>query len=304
MEKINIAKILKDCPTGMKLNCTMYEDVEFDFIDDTPEVVYPIHCLIKTNVGYESLLLTSDGCINRHSNAKCVIFPKNKNSWKEFRRPFKDGDIVYIVTKHNNEFIAIFKDDQNVYLETYIDVAIVTSRYSLDSTFDIDNIKKQRLATEKEKQKLFKVIKEQGYKWNENTKTLEELIELKFKVGNKVVQKNSKKEIKVINSILDNGYNLFGGGEILFSEQDNWELVNNKFDISTLVPFESKVLARDYLNKIWRPAIWGFYNNRFTDYPYFTVGGTMYKMVIPYEGNEHLMGTTNDCKDYYKTWKE
>ena len=30
--------------------------------------------------------------------------------------------------------------------------------------------------------------------------------------------------------------------------------------------------------------------------------GTYYNQCIPYEGNEHLLGTTNDCDDFYKTW--
>ena len=32
MEKINIAELLKDCPSGMELDCTMYEDVYFDYV--------------------------------------------------------------------------------------------------------------------------------------------------------------------------------------------------------------------------------------------------------------------------------
>lgn len=28
--KINIVELLKDCPQGMELDCTMYEDVYFD----------------------------------------------------------------------------------------------------------------------------------------------------------------------------------------------------------------------------------------------------------------------------------
>jgi hypothetical protein len=27
MEKINVAELLKDCPKGMELDCTMYENV-------------------------------------------------------------------------------------------------------------------------------------------------------------------------------------------------------------------------------------------------------------------------------------
>lgn len=31
---------------------------------------------------------------------------------------------------------------------------------------------------------------------------------------------------------------------------------------------------------------------------------TITKQCIPYKGNEHLLGTTNDCNDFYKTWEE
>lgn len=40
-----------------------------------------------------------------------------------------------------------------------------------------------------------------------------------------------------------------------------------------------------------------------------SIGGYNWKLLsyfqqcIPYEGNEHLLGTTDDCDDYYKTWK-
>ena len=32
MEKINIAELLKDCPKGMELDCTMLDDVTFEGI--------------------------------------------------------------------------------------------------------------------------------------------------------------------------------------------------------------------------------------------------------------------------------
>lgn len=30
------------------------------------------------------------------------------------------------------------------------------------------------------------------------------------------------------------------------------------------------------------------------------MGYNKYKQCIPYEGNEHLLGTTDGCDDYYK----
>ena len=32
------------------------------------------------------------------------------------------------------------------------------------------------------------------------------------------------------------------------------------------------------------------------------IRGAKWKQCIPYKGNEHLSGTTNDCDDFYKTW--
>ena len=37
---------------------------------------------------------------------------------------------------------------------------------------------------------------------------------------------------------------------------------------------------------------------------YGVVGGICWAQCIPYEGNEHLLGKTDDCDEYYKTWEE
>lgn len=93
------------------------------------------------------------------------------------------------------------------------------------------------------------------------------------------------------------------GKSISIEEQDNYELVPDKFDISTLEPFESRVLGRDFNAQIWKPAIWSCYDNTVTHHPYVTVGGCSFNYLIPYKGNEHLLGTTKDCNNYYKTWE-
>lgn len=88
----------------------------------------------------------------------------------------------------------------------------------------------------------------------------------------------------------------------LESEQDEYELVPNKFNITNLKPFESKVLIRDTKSQKWSPAIWGFYDSDAKDYKYKLVG-VISRYCIPYEGNEHLLGKTNDCDEHFKTWK-
>ena len=45
MENIDIAELLKDCPQGMELDCTVFEGLEFDAIVDNEYL--PIRCRIK-----------------------------------------------------------------------------------------------------------------------------------------------------------------------------------------------------------------------------------------------------------------
>ena len=83
----------------------------------------------------------------------------------------------------------------------------------------------------------------------------------KFKVGDRIRHKTLNKNcIYEISKVYDDCYGLVGLTWTLYmNRQDDYELVPNKFDISTLVPFESKVLVRAYTNTSWRPAIFGFY---------------------------------------------
>ena len=46
-QKINLVELLKDCPKGMELNCTMFEGFEFDSIVDND--YFPIRCRVKTS---------------------------------------------------------------------------------------------------------------------------------------------------------------------------------------------------------------------------------------------------------------
>lgn len=162
-----------------------------------------------------------------------------------------------------------------------------------------------RFATEDEKTKLFNAIKENGYQWNDETKTLEKLIKPKFKVGDivKTIYKPYKYEIKEITDThytLEEVVNKFLYTEPIIDDK-NWELVPNKFDITTLKPFDSKVLVRHNKDSKWCASFFSHIDNAFHShcYKFVTVAGKSYPYCIPYEGNEHLHNTTNPCSDYY-----
>ena len=363
MEKINIAEILKDCPSGMELDCTMYEGVKFMEVDTESNTIILL-------VGNKFIRrLNKYGQDDNVELAKCVIFPKGKTTWEGFVPPckFKDGDIVVTKTSHNFIFYSIYKDVENGKVLTYVDYHIDSNRLlfnndTLTSLCFIDEIVEQRLATEEEKQKLFDVIKENGYKWNAETKTLEKLIKPKFKVGDRIVKKGSACVPLIITGVSDDCYysNTENSvGVLSVADQDDWELVKdninpkfkvgdrikkkgvddvyaleiaavtptiytlkncdgflyvestdkeyelvpNKFDINTLKPFD-KVLVRHNKDNKWCGSLISHIDSNYHSYcyKYVTVAGKSYPMCIPYEGNERLRGTTDDCDEFYKTW--
>ena len=292
MEKINIAEILKDCPKGMELDCTMYEDVCFDYVGE----LNIIHCYVQHETHKTSITLNQHGTPNSDIKSKCVIFPKGKTTWEGFQRPFKDGDIVAFDTEKGAQ-LFIFKK----YIHNNDHAKCVKCYMMLDCGGEIDfesyGYYVERLATEEEKEKLFDAIKANGYKWNPETKTLEKLIEPIFKVRNKVREKGDKAVAFTITDIDDSCY--YCGEYVICNicEQDEWELVPDKFDITTLKPFD-KVLVRDDNEQCWSCELFDSYR-RDMNYQFNGIAAC-YKQCIPYEENKHFLGTTNDCDEYYK----
>lgn len=238
MEKLNIAEILKDCPKGMELDCTMYDSVQLKavMIGD----IYPIK--IQTPEGIISL--TKNGCYSINPHCKCVIFPKGKTTWEGFQRPFKDGDVIV-------------SDKGDIHLLRTLDSSYCAFRVNWLNKLDrfiTTGVHVVRFATEEEKQKLFDAIKAGGYKWNAETKTLEKL----------------EKE---------------------------------KFDITTLKPFD-KVLVRDTNGQVWTADLFSHVLDSIPRLPItFVCVARCPNQCIPYESNEHLLGTTINCDHYYKTWE-
>lgn len=294
--KINIAELLKDCPSGMELDCTMFDNVTFLKIDESN-----IYLLREDG---EVVWLTQYGQYINEKFAKCVIFPKGKTTWVGFVPPckFKDGDVV---ATNNGDWIGITTGGKiNTFIPTY---CVIINSDKFEAYLDEkETWQFHRSATEEEKQKLFQAIKDNGYKWNAETKTLEKLVEPRFKVGNTIQDENGYK-VKITEVNIEDecyGYESIIAkriGGIAFSEQDNWKLVPNKFDINTLIPFGSRVLVRCSMDGIWKPAVFGF-RNGYNNNAFYIVGGSCWSQCIPYLNNEHLCGTTNDCDEFYKTW--
>ena len=131
----------------------------------------------------------------------------------------------------------------------------------------------------------------------------------KFNVGDKIVKKDIPTECWYVQGVdtncnSDYFYYIVAKGKIAnlhFKDQDEWELVPNKFDISTLKAYD-KVLVRDTNEQVWVADLFSHVLDRPLGGYTFACVGHYPNQCIPYLGNEHLLGTCDDCGEYYKNW--
>ena len=75
-----------------------------------------------------------------------------------------------------------------------------------------------------------------------------------------------------------------------------------KFDVHTLQPFD-RVLVRDGILSEWTCTLFSHIIND-VPFPIYCSGG-YFRYCIPYnEDTKHLVGTREDCPDYYKWWEK
>ena len=75
-----------------------------------------------------------------------------------------------------------------------------------------------------------------------------------------------------------------------------------KFDPKTLEPYD-RVLVRDSTSRCWKIDFYGYNTNPYVGLINCASGSKPY--CVPYnEETKHLLGTTNDCPDYYKWWEK
>ena len=295
--KINIAEILKDCPQGMELYSPIFGKVYLDKVRRYLAIIVTTDR--KQGDSKEEFLY--DGRYGM--NGECMLFPsKGKTTWEGFVPPcqFKNGDIV--TWKDRGSLVAfIYKERKDVAVVKH-HFALYTGSLGIVTTGEISLVESEIVfATEKEKQKLFDAIKANGYKWNAETKTLEKLP--KFKVGNKIKYKDTILtiiDVQANNYIVEDEPDNFG--ILMFSQQDKWELMSNKFDINTLKPFD-KVLVRDTKEQVWVADLFSHMVKRPLGGYTFACVGHYPNQCIPYKDNEHLLGTNNEPDSFYKIWE-
>ena len=324
---INIAEILRDMPKGTKLYSPIFGDVKFKVIDE--DYNYPI--VVNTILsGYtaEKRFTEKGLCYSGYTDAEPMLFPsKEMRDWNKFA--WKKGDVLVNQDRDahtifeeftDNTYTAFtgkyyyLKNDKNKFHCTVYDDA-ATDRFTLE--------------TEGAAQAYINAIEEE-YCGKLNLKTLKIEKQPKFKDGDIVIYKddviilvkeiNSSKEVyfhaymrqgKVYLQEAENihyGYKanikrLASNSEkqqlfdALAKERKAWDAEKKQIvDLKPKVEFKpfDKVITKDDDDAVWTANIFSHMDSRGE---YVTIGCECgYTYCLPYEGNEHLLGTKDNPK--------
>ena len=159
-ENIDLTKILKDCPKGWKLYCSIYGEVEFVCIDEYEE--YPIKVMVKRKF---IDAFSRKGFIRPQYNIKGILFPsKDQIDWSKFTAPWykkekfdpktlKPFDKVLVKLSNDDVWIADFFSYYDK-LEKYMKYVCVTHLAVFCIPYNDDT--KHLLGTNKEAPEFYK----------------------------------------------------------------------------------------------------------------------------------------------------
>lgn len=316
-EKINVAKILKDKPVNTKLYSPLYGDVYFSYIGVRNNICVLHHRFTLSDFFY-------NGRYTAYKESEIMLFPsKDMRDWSKFA--WKRGDVLI----SDCGFVCIFKewvsDDYTRFNGCYFDGMpnAETAKYSkLDNNTAYGYIRelenrcggKLNLETlEIEKQTEFKdgdIVFVKSYMLGINTSSMIAIFRKgkeidKYKFSPALCESNeydtylredpvvlSPSDINIFRPATDSErQKLF---DSLEKKNKAWDaekkqIVDIKKELQ-FKPFE-KVLVRDNYDDMWRAS---FFSHIKEDDGRYVTTGLSWKFCIPYEGNEHLLGTTDN----------
>ena len=325
-QKLNIAEILKNKPKGTKLHSSVYGDVKLELITEE-DSKYPVITMVNAVCGIEYISFTENGLhYEGYPGAELALFPSSKmRDWSKFA--WKKGDVLTNSSGFKVFFDKWVNEDYTKFLGK-IKVLGDSHYYYYDTAYYV-------LASKKEALEFIKSIEEIN-NGKPNLKTLEIEKQTKFKDGDIVFMKGIKSKlfancIFILRSEYKDGderafyyafYNVddkytldeYGNTKVHYSlrlatdsekqqlfdalskKGKRWDAEKKKIvDLKQKVelkPFD-KVLVRDDKEDQWSANIFSYQVRDM----YHCLGEGYWRYCIPYEGNEHLLGTTKDVED-------
>ena len=323
--KINIAAILKDKPKGTKLHSSVYGDVKLELITEE-DSKYPVITMVNAVCGIEYISFTENGLhYEGYPGAELALFPSSKmRDWSKFA--WKKGDVLVSMEGSKILFDKWVNEDYTKFLGK---IKVLGNSHCYDTAY-------YTLASKEETLEFIKSVEKiNNGKLNHETLEIEKQPE--FKDGDIVTMHKKNCDIVFIfnrlrtegsfyyyafhtlqtnnTGVIDCRITLpcawtFFGGKMNFAtdsekqqlfgalakEGKAWnaekkQIVDLKPKVE-LKPFD-KVLVRDSKSDKWRVNLYGYKgNNRL----YYCIYACWY-YCIPYEGNEYLLGTTENVKE-------
>ena len=312
----NIVEILKDKPQGTKLYSSACGKCKLESVDDKSFKISFYNSKFGFMNGGEGYL---DKNGKLYDDGECVVFPsKEMRDWGKFA--WKKGDVLAGAfgvlcifekwanadyTKFDSKFVTQKKRGTTFETEDWYKVTNKAVIKQYISDIEEDNGGKLNLTTlviEKPKKKpVFELGK--LYVFNEEDEDGELTI-----IGNLIGKNESEDTLSFGNQyeienekfVTDQAFDLrisvheelreaTEGEAITFHEAYTiWEKSKKQ---SAFKPFD-KVLVRDSESDKWRANLFGYIDK--DEYYHCVYANWVY--CIPYEGNEHLLGTTKDPK--------
>lgn len=317
-ENINIAEILKNKPKGTKLYADAFGELSIE--DIYAEGKDEVGITLSSKDGDE-LLFYNDGKYNIYGEP--ILVPsKEMRDWEKF--VWKRGDVLV-----NSRGLKILFDRwaNDNYTSFYAKTINLVEDGFLDTNL-------HTLASEKEAKSFIKCIEEKlGGKLNRETLEVEKA-QPEFKDGDIVhdvhgyntyiIKEFSNKHIKIyaglskqygaiihkigISEIFhlrlateEEKQQLF---EALAKKNKRWDAEKKQIvDLKPKIEFKpfDKVLVRNTDTEEWFPGFFEKFDSTWK-HPYHIMNRRSmtdfaFKQCIPYDGNEHLLGTTKDVED-------
>ena len=283
---IKIINKLYNCPIGTNLYSPIFGEGVLVKLTNVIKIKFNSHHNIKHFDEYGRF----------STKGECMLFPSKENrDWDNFN-PILDGDILFVHTKQNYKFVYIYKNSINGDVTScwvYYDLSKLRLGFMplVCKNHEIVEIRK---ANEFEIEKILNELHKCGYVWDN------ELIDIKLKCGDKLLNKKTS-EKTVVTNINDSGYKLSTENNwIPFNDVENDYEIILHFDFSKLEPFD-KVLVRNEEYEHWKIAFFDKYLEN-QPYPFRTVSKWDYwKQCIPYnDDTKHFKDTAKQMPDFYK----
>ena len=311
--KLNIAEILKDKPKGTKLYSTVHGKCSFEGITD--EIFKINFCTSKfglTQTGECTLIKFG----NMFDNGECIVFPSREmRDWSKFA--WKKGDVLVSREGSKMLFDKWASEDYTKFLGK---IKVLGNSYCYDTAY-------YTLASKKEALEFIKSVEEIN-NGKLNLETLEIEKQPEFRDGD-VLFSYSTTSVFIFSRLdkrrgfdyyvaldcqgltVSTGnvwcypgakvrYATVGEKQKLFDalakEGKAWDaekklIVDLKPKVE-LKPFD-KVLVRDNKSDYWRASLFSHIDKNGNHYCIWA----NWHYCIPYEGNEHLLGTTKNVED-------